>query len=90
MLLDISGGAVPPSEELREASQFVSWCVERYKRSHALTAWEAVRLFEGHDVLEWLFEFYDVEHLLSEDEVMDDMDVMLGRATRDRYGVVSR
>lgn len=76
--------------ERREVAHFVSWCVERYKTVHGLTGAQAARELSEHDVLRFLRECYDIEHTLADDQMIDDMDVMTGRASRNLYGVVSR
>lgn len=71
-------------------AHFVMFCVELFKHAHGLTGAQAVRELSDNGVLSYLLEFAELESGMTEERLLDDMDVMVGRATEDIYGVVSR
>jgi len=48
-------------------------CVGEFARASGLTAQEAFRYLDAHGGIDFLFEFYDVEHLLSLQDAVEDL-----------------
>ena len=52
---------------------FLTACVQAFGRRFAMTRQAAFRYLQQHKALAFLIEFYDVEHLQSMDDTVDDM-----------------
>ena len=52
---------------------FLTACIEAFGRRFAMTRQAAYRYLQAHKGLAFLIEFYDVEHLQSMDETIDDL-----------------
>ncbi len=52
---------------------FLTACIQAFGRRFAMTRQAAFQYLQQHKALEFLIEFYDVEHLQSMDDTVDDM-----------------
>ena len=52
---------------------FLTACIRAFGRRFAMTRQAAFRYLQEHKGLSFLIEFYDVEHLQSMDETIDDL-----------------
>ena len=52
---------------------FLTTCIQAFAKRFAMTRQAAYRYLQEHKALAFLIEFYDVEHLQSLDETIDDM-----------------
>ncbi len=52
---------------------FLTACIQAFGRRFAMTRQAAFRYLQQHKALAFLIEFYDVEHLQSMDDTVDDM-----------------
>ena len=52
---------------------FLTACIQAFGRRFAMTRQAAFRYLQKHKGLAFLIEFYDVEHLQSMDETIDDL-----------------
>jgi len=52
---------------------FIISCIQAFARRFAMTRQAAYRYLQEHKALAFLIEFYDVEHLQSMDETIDDL-----------------
>ena len=52
---------------------FLTNCIQAFAKRFAMTRQAAYRYLQEHKALAFLIEFYDVEHLQSMDETIDDM-----------------
>jgi len=52
---------------------FLTACIQAFGRRFAMTRQAAFRYLQKHKGLSFLIEFYDVEHLQSMDETIDDL-----------------
>lgn len=52
---------------------FLTACIQAFAQRFAMTRQEAFRYMHNHKGLAFLIEFYDVEHLQSIDETLDDV-----------------
>ena len=52
---------------------FLTACIHAFGRRFAMTRQAAFRYLQKHKGLSFLIEFYDVEHLQSMDETIDDL-----------------
>ena len=52
---------------------FLTACIQAFGRRFAMTRQAAFRYLHEHKGLAFLIEFYDVEHLQSMDETIDDL-----------------
>ncbi|MBO4282162.1 MAG: DUF3791 domain-containing protein [Bacteroidales bacterium] len=52
---------------------FLTACIQAFGQRFSLTRQAAFRYLHEHKGLEFLIEFYDVEHLQSMDETIDDL-----------------
>lgn len=53
---------------------FVSFCIEHYKNTKALTGAEAVKQLGRYNVLDYLCEHYEALHTQSRQWIMEDID----------------
>lgn len=60
------------SEERKRISYTVA-CVAEFAKSHGLTLKDAFQFLYQYKAIEFLKEFYDIEHTLSLDTAIDDM-----------------
>ena len=49
-------------------------CVSEFAKRHGISEKEAFAFLERYDAMQFLKEFYEVEHTLSFDDVVDDME----------------
>ena len=52
---------------------FLTACIQAFGRRYDMTRQAAFRYLHEHKGLAFLIEFYDVEHLQSMDETIDDL-----------------
>ena len=52
---------------------FLTACIGAFSRRFSMTRQAAFRYLQKHNGLAFLIEFYDVEHLQSMDETIDDL-----------------
>ena len=52
---------------------FLTTCIQAFARRFAMTWQAAYRYLQEHKALAFLIEFYDVEHLQSMNETIDDL-----------------
>lgn len=52
---------------------FLTTCIQAFARRFAMTRQAAYRYLQEYKALAFLIEFYDVEHLQSMDETIDDL-----------------
>lgn len=52
---------------------FLTACIQAFGRRFAMTRQAAYRYLQQYKGLQFLIEFYDVEHLQSMDETIDDV-----------------
>lgn len=52
---------------------FLTACIQAFGRRFAMTRQAAFRYLQQYKALTFLIEFYDVEHLQSMDDTIDDM-----------------
>lgn len=52
---------------------FITACIQAFSRRFSMTRQAAFRYLHEHKGLAFLIEFYDVEHLQSMDETIDDV-----------------
>ena len=52
---------------------YLTACIQAFGRRFAMTRQAAFRYLQAHKALAFLMEFYDVEHLQSMDDTIDDM-----------------
>ena len=52
---------------------FLTSAIQVFARKFAMTRQDAFRYLQAHKALAFLVEFYDVEHLQSMDDTIDDM-----------------
>jgi len=52
---------------------FLTTCIQAFAKRFAMTRQAAYRYLQEHKALAFLIEFYDVEHLQSMDETIDDL-----------------
>jgi hypothetical protein len=52
---------------------FLTACIRTFARRFSMTRQAAFRYLQEHKGLSFLIEFYDVEHLQSMDETIDDL-----------------
>ena len=52
---------------------FLTSAIQAFARKFAMTRQAAFRYLQQHKALSFLVEFYDVEHLQSMDDTVDDM-----------------
>ena len=63
-------------------SRFVVFCLEAYKRDHALSGAEAFALFDSYNITEYIIDGYDVLHSLGEAALVNDIsDFIAQRST---------
>jgi len=64
-----------------EITRFVAFCIEQYKLRHGGDSEHVYdRLLEA-GVLRFLCEHFDVEHCLDPDQIIDDVDQIVARAS---------
>jgi hypothetical protein len=56
---------------------FVSWVIETYKRKHNIPGNEVVKLFNKHDIIEWLIDNYDVLHTVSSNYTIEEIEEII-------------
>lgn len=61
-----------PGEEMR-ILDYIVVCISEFAKRYKIRMSEAYSYMEKHKGLEFLREFYDVEHTLSFEDVMDDV-----------------
>ena len=58
---------------------FLTTCIRTFARKFSMTRQEAFRYLQKYQGLAFLIEFYDVEHLQSLDETIDDLLIICQR-----------
>lgn len=58
---------------------FIHLCIREFARRFNLTRQAAYEYLRKHNGLSFLIEFYDVEHLQSIDETLDDLVIMCAK-----------
>ena len=54
--------------------EFVSFCIEQYKKTTNKGGKEVEQLFEKHGVISFLFEHYEVLHTQGEQAIMNEIE----------------
>lgn len=68
-----------------EITRFVAFCIEQYKHRRGGDGESVYDLFAQTGVLRFLVDFFDVEHCLDGDQIIDDVEKIIAR--RQRGGV---
>ena len=68
------------SIEDRKMIAYIIACVGEFARASELTSQEAYRYLDHFCGIDFLFEFYDTEHLLSFEEAVDDLRLITQQA----------
>lgn len=58
---------------------FINLCIREFARRFDLTRQAAYEYLHAYQGIEFLIEFYDVEHLQSVEETLDDLVVLCGK-----------
>jgi len=64
----------------RKLLAYVIACISEFARSTSLSAQEAFRYLDSYGGIDFLFEHYDTEHLLSLDDAVDDLKIITNNA----------
>ena len=59
--------------EERKTIAYIIACISEFARSTGLSPQEAFRYLYSYGGIDFLIEYYDVEHLLSLDDAVDDL-----------------
>jgi hypothetical protein len=68
------------SIEDKKTIAYIVACVSEFARATGLNPQEAFRYLYDHGGIDFLFEFYDVEHTLSFDDAIDDLKAVTQKA----------
>ena len=68
------------SAEEKKTIAYIVACISEFARSTGLNTQEAFRYLSNHGGIDFLIEFYDVEHTLSLNEAVDDLKAVAQRA----------
>jgi hypothetical protein len=60
----------------RKKLAYIIACIGEFARSSGLSVQEAFRYLDAHEGIDFLFEFYDTEHLLSLDDAVNDLKII--------------
>lgn len=61
-------------KDYKDQAYFISFCIEQYKNEKGLTGEEAMQLFNKYNVLDYLYEHFDVLHTQSRQWLLADID----------------
>lgn len=61
------------NNNLRDKIEYTVLCISEFARSHRLTLRQAFGLLKSRGGIDFLDEYYDVEHTLSIDDAIDDL-----------------
>ena len=61
------------TKEDRNVLDYIVVCVSEFADRHSINMQEAYQYLRQHKGIDFLQEFYDVEHTLSFDDVIDDL-----------------
>ena len=59
--------------EQRKQINYIVTCISEFARRHGLKTKNAFNFLSEYKAIEFLNEFYDIEHTLSIDDALDDM-----------------
>lgn len=62
-----------------EVTRFVAFCIEQYKHRHGGSGESVYHIFQASGVLRFLVDFFDVEHCLDVDQILDDVEKIIAR-----------
>ena len=68
------------SAEEKKTIAYIVACISEFARATGLNTQEAFRYLNNHGGIDFLIEFYDVEHTLSFDEAVEDLKAVTQRA----------
>jgi hypothetical protein len=71
--------------EERKVLAYIIACIGEFARATGLSVQEAFRYLNSHGGIDFLMEYYDVEHLLSVDDAVDDLKTV----TRNAGGMIA-
>ena len=57
-----------------DVADFLSFCIEQYKKEKGISGAEAAQLLQGYGVLEYLKEHFEVLHTQSKQWLLADID----------------
>lgn len=66
-----------------EKLRFVAFCIEQYKHRRGGDGESVYDLFASSGALRFLMDFFDVEHCLDADQVLDDIEKIIARSRRE-------
>ncbi len=58
----------------QDVAYFLSFCIEQYMNEKQLTHKEAIELFSGNGVFEYLSEHFEILHTQSRQWIIEDID----------------
>jgi hypothetical protein len=67
------------SVEEKKTIAYIVACISEFARATGLNTKEAFRYLYNYGGIDFLFEFYDVEHTLSFDDAVDDLKAVTQR-----------
>ena len=67
------------SNEIRDQLNYIVACVSEFADRHGLTLPDAYLYLRKHTGIQFLQDFYDVEHTLSFEEAVDDLTKVCAR-----------
>ena len=67
-------------EKDRKVLAYIIACVGEFARSTGLSAQDAFQYLNTHGGIDFLFEHYDMEHLLSLDDTVEDLKIITHNA----------
>lgn len=70
--------------------EFMVVCISEFARRYKLTLQQAFRYLNNWKGLAFLEEFYDVEHLLSIEDAVDDLTVVCKKTGECWHEIISR
>lgn len=57
--------------------EFVSFCIEQYKKANELSGAETEQMFQQRGVIDFLLEYYEVLHTQGEQAILNEIDEYL-------------
>ena len=68
------------SAEEKKIIAYIVACISEFARATGLNTQEAFKYLSNHGGIDFLIEFYDIEHTLSFDEAVDDLKMVTQRS----------
>ena len=68
------------STDKKKKIAYIVACISEFARATGLNTQEAFRYLNNHGGIDFLLEFYDVEHTLSFEEAVDDLKMVTQKA----------